>query len=78
MINGAEHIDGEEIPEPIFTTLLADSDGFCRWKCRLPDGDVGEKYVHLLIWLAKDGTVAIATRPITERTWSPPVYCRRV
>lgn len=78
MINETESSHDGQLPEPLFTTLLADSDGYCRWKCRLPEGDVGEKYVELLIWLAKDGTVAIATRPFLVSTWSPPVYCRRV
>jgi hypothetical protein len=68
----------DEIPEPKFLTVLADSDGFVRWKCRLNESDVGNQFVELLVYLSSDGTLQVATRPLSERTWSPPVYCRRV
>jgi len=67
-----------ETPDPIFVTLLADSDGICRWKFTLCNYDTGNKPVDLLICLSAE-ELSVATRPTHEAstTWSPPYYLDR-
>lgn len=65
--------------EPRFATVLADHDGHCRWVARVGNYDTGDHRFELLITLAPDGSVTLATRPLhgSGCTWSPPIDATR-
>jgi len=65
--------------EPKFITILADDDGYSRWKVTLRNFDTGDKPIDLLVMMDADGGMALATRPPhdTSCTWSPPVFPAR-
>ena len=65
-----------DVFEPQFVTLLADSDGWVRYKLRLCNYDTNYKPVDILIMLHND-QAELATRPTTGGTWSPPMELRR-
>jgi hypothetical protein len=67
-----------EFPEPIFLTLLASADGIVRYKGHLPLADTNYQAVEILISIEPEGDMEIATRPLTERTWSAPTFPKRV
>ena len=65
--------------DPKFMTILADDDGYSRWKVTLRNFDTGEKPIDLLVVMDIDGEMAIATRPSHDSScsWSAPVYPAR-
>jgi hypothetical protein len=65
--------------EPKFITVLADDDGYCRWKVTLRNFDTADKPIDLLIMMDADGGIALASRPPHNPacTWSPPVFPAR-
>jgi hypothetical protein len=71
------------ISDPIFTTLLADHDGFARFVAFTDATDVMYAQrnggVFVLVTVAPDGSASLAFKPGNDRwcTWSPPVDAER-
>jgi len=63
--------------EPRFITIMADYDGFARWVAEVRNADTGNVALEVLIVLEEDGSIALATRPSSDCTWSPPIMAIR-
>jgi hypothetical protein len=65
--------------DPKFITILADDDGYSRWKVTLRNFDSGDKPIDLLIMMDADGDMALATRPPHDPScsWSAPLFPAR-
>ena len=65
--------------DPKFITILADDDGFSRWKVTLRNFDSGDKPIDLLIMMDSNGDMALATRPPHDPScsWSAPLFPAR-
>ncbi len=65
--------------EPHFITILADDDGYSRWKVTLRNFDTKDLPIDLIIIMNADGELMIATRPPHDVhcSWSSPVFPAR-
>ena len=68
-----------DVRDPNFITVLADYDSHARWVARIQNTDTDQIPIDLLITLAADGTVTVATRPARYQScsWAPPDTAER-
>lgn len=67
----------DDLLDPKFITIMADYDGFARWVVKVRNADTHDIALQVLIVLDEDGNIALATRPTSECTWSPPLIAER-
>ena len=77
--DGSPVTQTHDATDPRFITILGDYDSHARWVARIQNTDTKHVAVDVLIVLAADGTVTVATRPANQSdcTWAPPIDAER-